>query len=139
MFKVTVKKTFNKLSAADVGLNSQIAKHFNIIGKELVNGARASMDKAKTGIKYPSLPRRSSAAGEALANQTGKVKTSINYVLRGNIMDFGSSSEIAAIWEGESSNKFKNRPTLSNQVRAKAPLLRSRLARQAKLTTKINR
>lgn len=52
------------------------------IGSEVVKETRRLIKVGpKTGVKYPNLPNRSSKAGEAPANQSGRLKDSSDYVV----------------------------------------------------------
>lgn len=79
----TFKKKFRLASAS--GLDNA-GKHVAEKIQQLIN------DPPKSGIKYPSFPNRSSAVGEAPANQTGTLKNSVKHTVRSwNRMEVGDT------------------------------------------------
>ena len=133
--KISVKVTHNwnnKQKTIDVfKLKGNIKNQFNIIGKELVKKAIASMKSSKSGVLNPRLGTPRSARGEALADDFGDTSKSIKHKVNGDrYMDFGGNTKQLAIWEGDSTGKFNNRPTLLNQVNKFDSTLKDRLEKK---------
>lgn len=130
--KITEHRNYNNsIKTIDLlKVKENITKEFNRIGKKLVDDSKQNMLRGKTGIKYSRLPNRSSARGEGLASQSGETRDSIKHkVATGKYMDFGGNTDQLAIWEGDSNNKYNNRPTLLKSVKKFDSILAGRLKR----------
>lgn len=90
------------------------------IGDMVVTEAeRLIMSPPKTGRKYPELPNRSSAPGEAPANQSGKLAGSGGYKVRNHLeMTVGEEVEYAKYLE-DGTKKMKKRPHLITAIQNK--------------------
>lgn len=95
-------------------------------GKDLMREAdNQILRKKKTGVKYKTLRRRSSAPGESHANQRGALRRSLGWKVHGSdSVTFGygvgkSAPDYARFVElGTPRGKMKARPTLRNTVKA---------------------
>lgn len=119
--------------------NYNINNHANIQHKELLKvvhsefvaakrkllaGVAAEMNRGKTGIKYAGLPKRSSASGEGLANQSGDTLRSIRSVVRPKQLILGSNAKSIDVWEE------RDRPTLENPWNKEIPIVKKRIEKR---------
>ena len=75
---------------------------------------RLITDPPKSGIKYRHLPNRSSAQGEAPANQSGFLKNSVKYEVKGTDLEVGDTAFYGGFLEF-----YHKRPHVSTAVSTK--------------------
>ena len=71
----------------------------------------------KTGVKYRSLRVRSSREGEYPANQTGTLRRSIGYQLRGSRRSFVGSRDKKAYWLAFGTRYMGKRPFIGRAIK----------------------
>lgn len=71
--------------------DAAISRFLNGVGYHAATHFRQEMLGPKTGIHWPTLPNRSSAVGEYPANQSGKLRRSINYSVGNDEVAIGSN------------------------------------------------
>lgn len=106
------------------------------IGRSNVRHARNLLRLQKTGVKYPSLPNRSSAPGESPASQTGRLSRNIDFLVRGSSqLEFGDKSQGGrapiGLFLELGTKKMKPRPHIGITVRNEYKNTQSSLIRYA--------
>ena len=101
-----------------------IHSEFVAAKRKLLAGVAAEMNRGKTGIKYAGLPKRSSASGEGLANQSGDTLRSIRSVVRPKQLILGSNAKSIDVWEE------RDRPTLENPWNKEIPIVKKRIEKR---------
>lgn len=97
-------------------------------GVVLKSWLKQDMLGTKTGIKYKSLRKRSSAKGESPASQTGDLRNSINFRVTGwDKLVFGYEIEY-----GKYVEENLNRPGLKNSIENNEGVIRNNLNRKIK-------
>lgn len=104
---------FEKIEKLHIQFEKAIQEGWQIIGQNLIRTNREDFDKPKTGRKYRSLPRRSSAIGEPPAKQFGNLSRSLYARVNGLNMVYGADIRYATLLEG-------TRPYLSKAVKDNA-------------------
>lgn len=101
-----------------------IHSEFVAARSKLLVGVATEMNRGKTGIKYAGLPKRSSASGEGLANQSGGTLRSVRSVVRPKQLILGSNAKSIDVWEQ------RDRPTLENPWNKEIPIVKKRIERR---------
>ncbi len=101
-----------------------IHSEFVAAKRNLLTGVAAEMNRGKTGIKYAGLPKRSSASGEGLANQSGDTLRSVRSVVRPKQLILGSNAKSIDVWEE------RDRPTLENPWNKEIPIVKKRIEKR---------
>ncbi len=83
------KKVFADLDARKGKIEKALKTTFTKTGRYNKNYAKKLLELPKFGNKYQILPNRSSAPGEAPANQSGSLSRSIDFSVTKNRMEFG--------------------------------------------------
>jgi hypothetical protein len=98
-----------------------LEKSLHEIGDDVVKETvRLIKSPPKTGIHYPDLPNRSSAPGEAPANQSGDLAKSVDYIVRSPYeMTVGEEMEYGKFLE-DGTRRMKPRPHLIKAIQNKS-------------------
>ena len=112
--KISDKQVRDSLRKAPQQFRTGCMKGFHYSGRHIRDGIRKLIkDPPKTGVKYRSLPNRSSRTGEAPANQYGKLRKGVTYkVWRFDLMQVGDTVSYGVFLE-DGTFKMGKRPHIS--------------------------